>query len=114
MKSDFDKMLGSAGRMAGEAVDTAAALVEKGRDKAKQAMLHQRLGKMYRQLGALVYALEKNGADNNEMIAWYISEIDRIKEKLAALDNAHRSYENIRFYSSEGDGDAMFRGRGGT
>ena len=116
MASTFDKVMDTAGRVAAGAAKATGILVNKGYDKVNQATLQAKLAKLHRQLGALVYALEKNGEENKPMISWYVSEIDKVKSKLAAIENQKESAESdFHTFSSpkaggEDEQDAMFRG----
>ncbi len=113
--SGFDKFMETAGSVASGAGKMAGELVSKGHDKASELALNARIAKLHRQLGALIYALRKNGEENEPMIQWYMDEIDRLK---AQMPGAHPGGEgpgsDIRFYGPTGGGedkgDAMFRG----
>ncbi|MDL2219696.1 hypothetical protein LJC04_05125 [Ruminococcaceae bacterium OttesenSCG-928-O06] len=117
MQDSFDRMVDTAGRMADAAVKTTASLVNKGRDKAEQVALQAKLAKLHRQLGALVYALHKSGEENDEMVQWYIREMDSVHRKLADLQQPPAEEEIIvatpAAKGAEDDGDAMFRGGDG-
>lgn len=56
--------------------------VDRGKDKLDEVLLQNRLDKVYRQLGALAYTLEKTGQQNEELLAHYVQEIDRLKSQL--------------------------------
>lgn len=112
----IDRIVEKAGQMAGSAARGAGALMGKGRDKVDQMALQAKLSKTHRQLGALVYALHKNGDENEAMVAWYVEEIDRIKARLARYEK--QSEDNITVFgveeaAAEVAEDAMFCGGGG-
>ena len=115
----LDKLMDKAGRVAESAVKTTTNLVNKGKDKAEEMALQSKLMKVHRQLGSLVYALRKNNEENEPMIAWYISEIDRINARITLLqtNTTPPAQDNVYTYTPpntdwEDDGDAMFRGGG--
>ena len=115
----LDKIMGKAGQMAESAVKTTTSLVNRGRDKAEEVSLQAKVAKLYRQLGSLVYALRKNDEENEPMIAWYISEIDRLQARMALLQTPttppstpKTPKDDIFVYDAsvlEEDEDAMFR-----
>lgn len=115
MASTFDKFMDTAGKVADAAVKGTATLVNKGRDKAEEMALQSKLGKLQRQLGSLIYALRKNGEENEPMVAWYITELDRINAKLAALgaggddDDDFKVYDHTPPSGTEAGDNAFFR-----
>ncbi len=115
--SGFDKFMETAGNVAAGAGKVAGELVSKGHDKASELALNARISKLHRQLGALVYALRKNGEENEPMIQWYVDEIDRLKAQIPGVHSPSGPGSSIRFYGSTGEGvdngDAMFRGGAG-
>ncbi|MDL2293253.1 hypothetical protein LJC60_01325 [Ruminococcaceae bacterium OttesenSCG-928-D13] len=118
MGDSFDKIMDTAGKVAGAAVKGTTNLVNKGRDKAEELALQAKLSKLQRQLGSLVYALRKNDEENEPMIAWYITEIDRINAKLASLGTPAEKDPDFKVYGgptagAEEDSDAFFRDGGG-
>lgn len=115
MGDSFDKWVDKAGKVAGEAIRATGDLVNKGYDKAEKVAMQNKLSKLYRQLGALVYALEKNNEENDAMIGWYIGEIDRLKQKMAGPPTSAPA--DMHVYGDEDDApgeekDAMFCGDG--
>lgn len=118
MQDAVERLIGKAGEMADAAVRTGAQLVGKGRDQMDKLALQRRMSKLYRQLGALVYSLRKNGEENEAMIAWYEGEIDRIKAKLAVYELPEEDPVRVQgVYGKTDSGaqeDAMFRGGGGA
>lgn len=117
MANTLDKWMETAGNVASGAVKATEDLVHKGYDKANELALSAKIAKMHRQLGALIYALRKNGEDNEPMIQWYVEEIDRLKAQMPAgrkwEDNMPDSPDSdIHRYGADApeDGeDAMFR-----
>ena len=119
-KLGLDMLVDTAGKMAKNTARAAGNLVNKGYDKANELALNARLDKMHRQLGALVYALRKNGEQNEPMINWYVAEIDRLKEKMGKTTTLWQDEPEGDVYSfgqtaakTEDDEDAMFCGGDG-
>ena len=126
--SKLDKWMETAGNMASDAVRGAGDLVNKAGDKANELAVSAKISKMQRQLGALIYALRKNGEENEPMIEWYIAEIDRLKAQMPTgrapaqpkpeKAEPYEPYPNSEshFYGADAAGDdedAMFRGGNG-
>ena len=114
MMEKFDKLYS---KVADGAAKITGQLVSKSKAQLDRASLHAKLAKTHRQLGALVYTMKKNGDENEPMLAWYIAEIDRIKAKLALLDDDKKDssfhvYGDESSVAAEADEDAMFRGGG--
>lgn len=83
MGQSTDRFMETAGKMVDAAAKTTSRLVSAGRDKVDAAALQSRLGKVQRQLGALVYTQHKTGIHNEEVVQKYIAELDRIQMQLA-------------------------------
>ena len=60
----FDKLKGAAATLADAAVKTTGDLAQKGKKQMDLLALENKLSRAQRQLGALVYALHKNGEEN--------------------------------------------------
>ena len=65
-------------------LQTTGELARRGRRQAELLRLEHRLSRAQRQLGALVYALHKNGAQNEALVARYIEAIAALERQLAA------------------------------
>lgn len=112
----LDKIMDKAGQVADTAVKATTSLVNRGKDKAEELSLQNKLSKLHKQLGSLVYALRKNGEENEPMIAWYVSEIDRINARIALLQTPTTPpSDNMHVYgmNEEAKEDAMFRDSSG-
>ena len=109
--SGFDKFMETAGNVAAGAGKAAGELVSKGHDKASELALNARISKLHRQLGALVYALRKNDVENEAMVGWYVSEIDRLQAKIADLNTPKRRSGGVHVAkpAAEEPEGAMFR-----
>ena len=73
----FDKLKGAAATLADAAVKTTGVLA-----------LENKLSRAQRQLGALVYALHKNGEENTALVERYIETIAAVEKDIAALEPA--------------------------
>lgn len=85
MTNNMDKLLATAAGLANAAAGTANAAIEKGKTEIDRAQLQKRLHRAQRQLGVLVYTLQKTGEQNDALIARYVEEIDIARSRLAAL-----------------------------
>ncbi|MEG0896098.1 MAG: zinc ribbon domain-containing protein [Ruthenibacterium sp.] len=74
----------NATRLADSAVQVGTEIYQKGKNKIDLLTLENKLAKAQRQLGALVYSLQKNGEENAELVARYISAIAAIEQKIEA------------------------------
>lgn len=63
----FDKLKGAAATLADAAVKTTGDLAQKGKKQMDLLALENKLSRAQRQLGALVYALHKNGEENTAL-----------------------------------------------
>lgn len=112
MGQAMDKIVESAGKAAQEAVKITGKLVADGKNQANRLALQARLAKLQRQLGAAVYGLRKNGEEDEQLIAFYVDEMDKVKAALARLQPPRRN--NTAFYVTgnvaEAQEDAMFCG----
>ena len=64
----FDKLKGAAATLADAAVKTTGDLAQKGKKQMDLLALENKLSRAQRQLGALVYALHKNGEENTALV----------------------------------------------
>ena len=71
----FDKLKGAAATLADAAVKTTGDLAQKGKKQMDLLALENKLSRAQRQLGALVYALHKNGEENTALVERYIETI---------------------------------------
>ncbi len=114
MSNTMDKILDTADKVLSVTEKTAVKVFNQSRSKAEQAAQHAKLAKLHRQLGALVYALEKSGETNDSQIQWYISEIDKVHKALKRSESTSikNSFVVVNTGStpSEGKEDAMFCG----
>lgn len=112
MGQAMDKIVESAGKAAQEAAKFTGKLVADGRTQANRLALQARQAKLQRQLGAAVYALKKNDEENEQLVAFYVEELDKVKAALARLQPPKRN--NTAFYVTgsvaEVQEDAMFCG----
>ena len=67
----FDKLKGAAATLADAAVKTTGDLAQKGKKQMDLLALENKLSRAQRQLGALVYALHKNGEENTALVERY-------------------------------------------
>ncbi len=111
MSESLERFLDRAGQVAGATAKAATEAAGRGRDKAEQLALQARMAKMERQLGALVYALRKNDEENEAMVGWYVSEIDRLQAKIADLNTPKRRSGGVHVAkpAAEEPEGAMFR-----
>ncbi|MFR1787102.1 MAG: hypothetical protein ACLSWY_14600 [Ruthenibacterium lactatiformans] len=110
----FDKLKGAAATLADAAVKTTGDLAQKGKKQMDLLALENKLSRAQRQLGALVYALHKNGEENTALVERYIETIAAVEKDIAALepapaaataDDAHGVYPPAR---RGGDPHAIF------
>ena len=110
MKNTVDSLLQAAATVADSAMKATAELTEKGKRRIDQGVLQNRLGKLQKQLGALVYTLQKSGESNQPMIEHYVAEIDRVKELLAEYGEPDLEKEDPVCTCTEVKEDAVFCG----
>ena len=84
----FDKLMGAAATLADAAVKTTGDLAQKGKKQMDLLALENKLSRAQRQLGALVYALHKNGEENTALVERYIETIAAVEKDIAALEPA--------------------------
>ena len=82
----FDKLKGAAATLADAAVKTTGDLAQKGKKQMDLLALENKLSRAQRQLGALVYALHKNGEENTALVERYIETIAAVEKDIAALE----------------------------
>ncbi len=92
MKQDFEKVMETAGYVVDKAAHQAALAAQSGRGHVELYQLKRRLAKSQKQLGALVYMLNKTGQDSEPMVEHYINEIDDLKAKIE-LHEARKAVE---------------------
>ena len=80
----FDNILESSAKVADKVAKVTGEYIDKGKDKLNELSLENELSKAQKQLGALVYALHKNGENNEELVNQYIEEIAKIEAQLEA------------------------------
>ena len=84
----FEKLKGAAATLADAAVKTTGDLAQKGKKQMDLLALENKLSRAQRQLGALVYALHKNGEENTALVERYIETIAAVEKDIAALEPA--------------------------
>lgn len=85
MNIDLDKILETGAQLADSAKKTATDLAQKGKKQVDLMNAQTRLSKAQRQLGALVYSLEKNGEKNELLVKKYVDAISAIEEEIETL-----------------------------
>lgn len=85
MNIDLDKILETGVQLADSAKKTATDLAQKGKKQVDLMNAQTRLSKAQRQLGALVYSLEKNGEKNELLVKKYVDAISAIEEEIETL-----------------------------
>lgn len=85
MNIDLDKILETGAQLADSAKKTATDLAQKGKKQVDLMNAQTRLSKAQRQLGALVYSLEKNGEKNDLLVKKYVDAISAIEEEIESL-----------------------------
>lgn len=85
MNIDLDKILETGAQLADSAKKTATDLAQKGKKQVDLMNAQTRLSKAQRQLGALVYSLEKNGEKNELLVKKYVDAISTIDEEIETL-----------------------------
>ena len=76
---DWKQLRNTASEVAGKMVDATGELVEKGKKQVDILSLENQLAKAQRQLGALVYTMNRSGAENPALMQRYMEEIDSIQ-----------------------------------
>ena len=72
-------------------LQTTGELANKGRRQAELLRLEHRLSRAQRQLGALVYALRKNNAQNEALVERYVEAIGALERQLEAARGGEHS-----------------------
>lgn len=80
----WNQMADAAATLADAVLQATDELAKKGKEQARLLALEHRLGRAQRQLGALVYALHKNGARNDALVARYLAAIAELEGQIAA------------------------------
>ena len=80
----FDQFRRGAAALADTAMKTGTELAERGKRQVDIVALRTKLSKTQRELGALVYALHKNGEENPELVEKYIKAVAAVEAELAA------------------------------
>lgn len=86
MEFNMDKLKAQAVQVAKAAQKTAVAVADTGKNQAKLLDAQSKLAKAERQLGQLVYSLQKSGEMDQELIQKYVESIDEKKAAIAALE----------------------------
>jgi len=81
----LEQIKANAATLADNAVKTGTDLYHKGKKQVDLMTLDNKLAKAQRQLGALVYALHKNGETNDALVARYMDTIASIEAQIAAV-----------------------------
>lgn len=107
MKNKKEKLFGAAEKVLNVASTATGHIVDKGREKADNIALQNKLRKTNEQLGKLVYMLHKTGKTNQPLIDVYMNELDKLH---ADIDAKKMSSYEVRCPSckTEVDKDAMF------
>ena len=84
--SRFDDLLPKAKTVANAAGKKTGELVEVSKLKLEAVQINSDIQKAYERLGSVVYEQEKTGADNNDLIALCVSEIDGLLVELSDLN----------------------------
>ena len=84
--SKFDSLLNKAKAFADVAGKKTGELVEVSKLKLEVVQVNSDIQKAYERLGNIVYEQEKTGADNKDLIALCISEIDGLLSELSDLN----------------------------
>ena len=111
----LDRLKDAAVALADAAVKTTGDLAQKGKKQVDMLALENKLSRAQRQLGALVYALDKNGEKNDAIVRQYINSIAEVEKEIAQLAQEQPAYQedtNVMVYcpqcGTEVDPDAMF------
>ncbi len=111
----FDKLKNAAAVWADAAVKTTGDLASKGKKQVDRITLENKLSRAQRQLGALVYALDKNGETNDAIVRQYINSIAEVEKEIEQLDRKTACQQRdteIKVYcpqcGTEVDPNAMF------
>ena len=89
--SRFDDLLLKAKTVANAAGKKTGELVEVSKLKLEAVQINSDIQKAYERLGSVVYEQEKTGADNNDLIALCVSEIDGLLRKRQVICDVSRS-----------------------
>lgn len=85
-----------------EAVDKLSYIANKsvaqGKRLVEMAALQKRLASSQRQLGALVYSLNKRGEENTLLVSRYIENITRIEQQLEQIAGKSGASEVVQNY----------------
>lgn len=85
MPFDLNNLLKTGGELAQAAKGTAADLAQRGKRQLDLTAAQNRLAKAQRQLGALVYSLERTGEQNQPLVDKYVDAIARIEAEIDSL-----------------------------
>lgn len=113
MKSTMDSMIQGIATVAGTAMKATENLAEIGRQKLDRTVLQNKLDRLHKQLGELVYTLEKSDESNSPMIAHYVAEIDKLKKLLQQVEKQEKEKEDTVCVCTEVKEDAVFCGGDG-
>lgn len=84
--TSWDKLKSAAVTLADATVKATGDLAQKGKRQVDLLALENKLSRAQRQLGALVYALHKNGEENTALVERYIEAIAAIEQEIAAMN----------------------------
>lgn len=99
MNIDLDKILETGAQLADSAKKTATDLAQKGKKQVDLMNAQTRLSKAQRQLGALVYSLEKNGEKNDLLVKKYVDAISAIEEEIETLKKQESQGQSTYTYT---------------
>ena len=98
----FEELMESSAKMADKVAKLTGEYIDKGKEKINELSLENELGKAQKQLGALVYALHKNGESNEELVKQYIEDIAKIEAQLEEVRKEEVTAEVVNFCSNCG------------
>ena len=107
MNIDLDKILETGAQLADSAKKTATDLAQKGKKQVDLMNAQTRLSKAQRQLGALVYSLEKNGEKNELLVKKYVDAISTIEEEIETLKKQESQIQTQRLHQREAPGQRI-------
>lgn len=111
MGHKMDKVASIAGGLVDTAAKTTNGIIEKSKEQIQLQKLKNQMANTQKQLGSLVYMLQKTGQSNDAMIEEYVAELDRINRKMAELKKPKTTIYTVNFCTECGvevEEDAMF------
>lgn len=100
MSIDLDRILESGARVMDSAKKTASDLARQGKRQADLLAAQNKLAKMQRQLGALVYDLARQGEENPMLVKKYIASIAAIEAEIEDLKTSQPEQKTQTEYAS--------------